>query len=366
MIVALLLVIALLAPPTTIAAEKEEGSVNYELKSWPEWTLRGVNINIDRGHTKQREDFRHLAQDWGANHVRVQIFTAGVPSSFGEPGESASEYFKQKVDPVLEWCKEFNLSVVLDAHGAPGNPEHWSRPKRLLWEDFKWHENFARLWREIAQYYRDNTTIVAYELLNEPNMREQVKDTPADWNALAKKLTVAIREVDTYHTIMVGPIAWSNASGFTSLEPTGDPNTIYTFHMYQPHQFTHQGVGEGSKTGIQYPGMIGNRMYDKETLREMMEPAVEFQRKHNLPRLYVGEFSAIIWAPGKSAYNYLRDLLEIFEAEGWDWAYHAYREFHGWSLEHEASDPKNIQRVDSTDRLELFRSYFAKNRTMPR
>lgn len=92
-----------------------------------------------------------------------------------------------------------------------------------------------------------------------------------------------------------------------------------------------------------------------------MRPAVEFQRKHNLPRLYVGEFSVIIWAPGRSAYNYLSDLLEIFEAEEWDWAYHAYREWHGWSLEHKASDPKSMQRVGSTDRLELFKSYFAKN-----
>jgi len=55
-------------------------------------------------------------------------------------------------------------------------------------------------------------------------------------------------------------------------------------------------------------------------------------------------------------------LLEIFEAEGWDWGYHAYREWYGWSLEHEASDPKNVQQVGSTDRLELFKSYFAKNR----
>ena len=363
MFVALLLGLGLSVLPImpAIAVEREEGTVDYELKSWPEYILRGVNINIDRGHTKQREDFRYLAQDWGANHVRVQIFTGGVPTKFGEPGESALEYFKQKVDPVLEWCAEFNLSVVLDSHGAPGNPKHWNDPGRLLWEDFKWHDNFARLWREIAQYYRDNTTIVAYELLNEPNMREQVKDTPSDWNALAKRLTAAIREVDDCHTIMVGPIAWSSSNGFASLEPTGDKNTIYTFHMYQPHQFTHQGV-RNSETGIPYPGMIRNRMWNKEALREAMKPAVDFQKKHNLPRLYVGEFSAIIWAPDKSSYNYLRDLLEIFEAEGWDWAYHAYREWNGWSLEHEASDPKNIQHVGSTDRLELFKSCFAKNK----
>ena len=77
--------------------------------------------------------------------------------------------------------------------------------------------------------------------------------------------------------------------------------------------------------------------------------------------MYVGEFSAIIWAPGKSAYNYLSDLLDIYESEGWDWAYHAYREWYGWSLEHEASDKQNVKQVGSTDRLGLFKSHFAKN-----
>jgi len=361
MIVTLTLCLALLiAPGITEAASDKEVAVTYELKSWPQSIQRGVNVNIDHGRANQRDDFRHLAQDWGANHVRVQIFTAGVPLEFGEPGESSLQYFREKVDPVLQWCAEFNLSVSLDCHGPPGNPKHWNDPERLLWEDLKWHENFARLWREIAEYYRDNKTIVAYELLNEPNMKDQVKDMPSDWNALAKKLTAAIREVDTYHTIMVGPIQWSSASGFSSFEPTGDPNTIYTFHMYQPHQFTHQGVNN-EVTGINYPGMVADRMWNKKTLEEAMRPAMDFQKEHNLPRLYVGEFSAIIWSPDKSAYNYLRDLLAIFEEQGWDWGYHAYREWNGWSLEHEGTDRRNIEPVSSTDRLDLFKSYFEKN-----
>ena len=103
-------------------------------------------------------------------------------------------------------------------------------------------------------------------------------------------------------------------------------------------------------------------MWNKEALKEAMKPAMEFQREHNLPRLYAGEFSAIIWAPGRSAYNYLSDLLEIFESEGWDWAYHAYREWDGWSLEHKGTDRRHVERTGSTDRLELFRGHFAKNR----
>ncbi|MCC6443660.1 MAG: cellulase family glycosylhydrolase [Armatimonadetes bacterium] len=154
-------------------------------------------------------------------------------------------YFAQKVDPVLKWCGELRLAVTLDSHGAPGNSKEWS--DRPLWREERWHENFIRLWWQIARYYRDNRAIVAYELLNEPNMPYQEAGTPTDWNLLARRLTRAIREADKRHTIIVGAADWSNPQGFASLEPTGDTNTLYTFHMYWPHRWRIPAVpGRGS------------------------------------------------------------------------------------------------------------------------
>ena len=47
---------------------------------------------------------------------------------------------------------------------------------------------------------------------------------------------------------------------------------------------------------------------DKEKLRTWLKPVVEFQRRHNA-RIYVGEFSACIYAPG--AGQYLRDCISL-------------------------------------------------------
>jgi hypothetical protein len=64
-------------------------------------------------------------------------------------------------------------------------------------------------------------------------------------------------------------------------------------------------------------------------------------------------------APG--AANYLRDCIELFEEYGWDWTYHAYREWDGWSVEH-GSDPNDHQpTAEPTDRKQLLLSWFAKN-----
>ena len=74
------------------------------------------------------------------------------------------------------------------------------------------------------------------------------------------------------------------------------------------------------------------------------EPVREFQQKHGA-RIYVGEFSAVAWAPG--AEKYLEDCIALFEEYGWDWSYHAFREWKGWSVEHEGPDAEHL--VPSAD-----------------
>lgn len=74
------------------------------------------------------------------------------------------------------------------------------------------------------------------------------------------------------------------------------------------------------------------RPFDKEYLRRAVRGAREFQLRHNA-RVYVGEFSVAAWAPG--ADRYLADCADIFAEYGWDWTYHAFREYEAWSVEHD-------------------------------
>jgi hypothetical protein len=88
--------------------------------------------------------------------------------------------------------------------------------------------------------------------------------------------------------------------------------------MYLPHAFTHQGV-HGPGKAYRYPGEIDGKRWDKAQLEAALRPVVEFQRKYNV-HIYIGEFSAIRWAPDDSACRYLADLIDIFEAHAWDWS----------------------------------------------
>jgi hypothetical protein len=102
-------------------------------------------------------------------------------------------------------------------------------------------------------------------------------------------------------------------------------------------------------------------VYDKEALRQVLAPVREFQRAYNV-HIYAGEFSAIRWAPG--AARYLADCIDLFEEYGWDWSYHAYREWPGWSVEHEnqpASPDIHKPAATDTDRKEVLLRWFKKN-----
>ena len=90
-----------------------------------------------------------------------------------------------------------------------------------------------------------------------------------------------------------------------------------------------------------------------------MREIIEFQKKHGV-KIYVGEFSVVSWAPGGA--QYLKDCMELFEEYGWDWSYHAFREWAGWSVEHAGSTRKTIRRIGDTDRKQVLLDFLKRNK----
>ena len=112
---------------------------------------------------------------------------------------------------------------------------------------------------------------------------------------------------------------------------TEDDKIIYGPHFYSPHDLTHEGVGRFTRW--RYPGYINGVYWDKEQIRLALKPILDFQQKYNA-KIFIGEFSCISWARG--ADQWVRDTVELFDEYGFDYTYHAFREWPPWSLEHEA------------------------------
>lgn len=307
------------------------------------------------------EDFRALVEDFGANHIRWQL--NWVPMKEAEDWAQDLEAYDAWLAEALEECdravalaEELGVLLLVDLHTPPGGRTDAGVCR--MFQEKRYQDKLLGAWDTIARRYVGRDVIWAYDLINEP-VEGMVADGCMDWRALATAATDVVRAIDPGKPVLVEPSPWGGPDGFESLVPLERERVIYGFHMYLPHSFTHQGVGE-NPVGFVYPGEVNGHYWDKEALREAMRSAIEFQERFNV-HIHVGEFSAIRWAPENSAYRYLRDVIDLFEEYDWDWTYHAFREWSGWSVEH-TTDPENLAPAEEpTDRELLLREWFARN-----
>ena len=104
--------------------------------------------------------------------------------------------------------------------------------------------------------------------------------------------------------------------------------------------------------------MINGKKVDINYLRGRLQPVRNFQLAYGVP-IYVGEFSAIRWAPG--AAEYLSDCISIFEEYGWDVSYHAFREWDGWSVEHGEKRQDTAKTQNPTRRKQIITDWLKLN-----
>jgi len=321
--------------------------------------LRGAMI----GTRLTKEDFITLGKEWNANHIRWQLTWGGFPRSPADNGDLAAydnwlSGELKRIDEMLPVCKEAGLLVLIDLHTPPGGRNKSS--DCMIFQEKRFQDNFIKWWEHIAQRYKGNKTVWGYDLMNEPVCGVSIGKDCLDWNELALETAKRVRAIDPDHAIIVEPEPWGDVKSIVNLEPLNVPGIVYSAHMYRPHKFTHQGVYD-TNSNIAYPGMIDGKYWDKSALRQELQPVLDFQKKFNM-HIYIGEFSAIRWAPDDSAYNYLKDLIEIFEEYGWDWAYHAFREWDGWSVEHGSDKNVHTKSPQPTKREELLKYWFSKNK----
>lgn len=306
---------------------------------------------------------------WGANAVRLQYNPAGNRNRKGDWKKNWPAYL-DFIESQVKRAQAHGLKVIIDMHAAPvaGGGSLWKNPEL--------ETNFIKVWRDIAirlKPYRN--TIWGYDLYNEPVDRPQLPYAPAEWRQLAVKLIKAIREVDPETWIIYEAGPGGGSRGFDGLKPLPDPKVIYSCHFYTPGAFTHQGIAATKlqdpglmakaqeKAGIKYPGLIGGIEWNRERLEKSLSDVIEFQKKYKAP-IYIGEFSVIAWAPKESAARYLQDVIGIFEKYGWSWTYHAFREYPGWSLEHEDGTLRpngSLKRVKNSVRGEVVKEFLKRN-----
>jgi len=283
-------------------------------------TTEFYNAYKANGLTKR--DVDSLAA-WGFNSIRLpmhyNLYTLPIEQ---EPVKGKNTWLEEgfkMTDDLLAWCTANKMYLILDLHAAPGgqgmdaNISDYDTSKPSLWESEANQEKMVAFWKEVAERYKDNTWIGAYDIINEPNWNfsgtnkngcDETKNEPL--RALQLRITKAIREVDTNHLIIIEGNCWGN--NYKGMFPLWDENMALSFHKYWSNN-------------------------DMATIQDI----VNLRNEHNVP-IWLGE-------SGENSNVWFQEVLKLVESNNIGWAFWPMKKIENIAGVTSVKEPKGYDRL---------------------
>ena len=262
-------------------------------------------------------------KSWGFNTIRLpmnyKLFTPPIEEEASRDGETEPRQdtitFLEEgftlTDSLLSWCKANDIYLILDLHSAPGGQGNNSDindydPSKPSLFTSRWNQRkMVELWKKLAERYKDEPMIAAYDLINEPNWSfdrtdpttsepngtpknkddangcQESENTPL-WD-LQKEITDSIRAIDNNHIIVIEGNCWGgNYSGLP--KELWDDNLVISYHKYW------NGTEQGD-----------------------MAPILKTRDDRNVP-IWMGE-------TGENSNSWFTNAVRLFENNdiGWSW-----------------------------------------------
>ena len=182
-----------------------------------------------------KKDLQNI-KSLGCDVIRLPITLHYMTN--GAPNYQIDTLFYHYLDQVIDWTEELQINLIIDNHTIEVATSKTVEAPLL------------KIWPQMARHYKNRSTSIFYEILNEPNTLLE-----SDWAAIQAKVVDSIRVYDTKHTIVVTGADWGGIYGMTTLKKLKDTNLIYSFHFYDPMLFTHQGASWTSPSQIDLGGV---------------------------------------------------------------------------------------------------------------
>lgn len=305
----------------------------------------------------------------GFDFIRLTVDPSIVMASPAERQPELMAILQRTVRQILA----AGFSVVVDLHPVAVNPFY--APDRLIAPENAdlftgYVEMVGRVAGSLASLPPDR---VAFELINEPRI-VKTAELPR-WQPMMERLHAVARAAAPQLPLVLTGAQWSSIDALLRLDPAPfkSSNVFYTFHFYDPHTFTHQGMpNEGAKyiKNMNWPsqpkqadqlieGAIGRINADasvpaankdaliaqsRKLVRDYFlaptgldvfdrrfDAVAAWGRTHGIPsgRIILGEFGGLWRISGNDAVTadrlaWLAAVRKAAEARGFPWAYWAY------------------------------------------
>lgn len=314
----------------------------------------------------------------GFDFVRLSVDPGPLLASEGRRREEALAVLAKSVARVTS----SGLKVVFDLHAAHQVPAY----SIDMIEGGVDSEGVTRYRDMVGHVARMLTAFspdkVALEPFNEPQHYPCGEGGTGDWQRIMAATVADIRAISTDLTIVVTGACGGGTDGLSDLDPSfDDPNLYYSFHVYEPHGFTHQLSEDGRpfNSGLPWPADAGTPADVVARLKAHMaaaglgeaeqaaniiaaSPAIDdyftenwgvpqlqarigaalaWAERHGIParRLFIGEFGCFSLSDDGRSGAYDADRLRYLaavrleaERHGIPWAVWEYTNPHGISL----------------------------------
>ncbi|WP_454856615.1 glycoside hydrolase family 5 protein [Rhizobium binxianense] len=304
---------------------------------WPPYRSRDEWLSGSRplGDWPGGSEFRRI-RSMGFDFVRLSVDPGPLLASSGARREQALDVLQSAVRQITD----ADLKVVFNLHSVSQVPAY---DITMLYEGAdspgvaQYREMVTAVAGMLAKF---DIGEVALEPYNEPAFYPCDRSGSEDWQRIMAATVADIRAVSADLTIVATGACGGSITGLTDLDPGfDDPNIYYSFHMYEPHSFTHQRSddAEGFSSGLPWPAAGGSPDTVIENLRAHMRDAglngvrqaavvaglrrairnyfaedwglpqmqarlgeaADWAKAHNIPseRLFMGEFGVILMSP---------------------------------------------------------------------
>jgi len=233
----------------------------------------------------------HYLKSTGMNTIRVP-FSYRLFTEEDYLGENNPDRGFELLDRLIGWCKAESIYVILDMHSAPGGQtgdnidDGYGYP--FLFQSESCRALTIKIWTRIANHYKNETTIMGYDLLNEPIAHYFKKEELNPYlEPFYKELTKAVRTVDQNHLVILGGAQWD--SNMHMFGPPFDSKVVYTFHKY----------------------------WTKTTTKDVVQEYIDYRDKYNVP-IYCGE-------TGENNDEWVGSFRKMLEENDIGWTYWPYK-----------------------------------------
>ncbi|PTE11572.1 glycoside hydrolase family 5 protein [Mesorhizobium helmanticense] len=254
----------------------------------------------------------------GFDFIRLSVDPGPLLASEGAKRQQALDILAAAVERVTS----AGLKVVFDLHGVTQVPAYGME---MIYggADSKGVAHYRDMVVAVAtMLVKIGTDKVALEPYNEPAYYPCDSSGSDDWQRIMAGTVHDIRMVSSELTIVATGACGGSIAGLVNLTPSfDDPNLYYSFHMYEPHSFTHQRSDEANAfaSGLPWPASSSTPEAVSELLKIRMEAAglskVEQVMNMTTAQQAITRYFAQDWGQGQLEASF-RQALDWAEGHG--------------------------------------------------